>query len=190
MMNFLKRKNMPERDTFVSWGLKIGTAAILCGLSLVVYWLFLDRETPVTVHYGEVTRFEHQADDSWVMLVKWHGERHRQCWGNSKRWISGDFVLPLPDIPYPPDRPHQELGAFTWEVPIHIPPYYVSTGHVTGNYSIRIFYACNPIQQYVFPIVVEPEPIQFVIPTDMPMKRVQTGELRTVRPKGPVENPP
>lgn len=189
MRNFIKNKPRPTWDAFVSWGLRIGTVAILSGLSILAYWVFIDRMIPVTVHHGEVTGFEHQPDDSWIMLVKWHGVRHRQCWGLSKRWISGDFVLPLPDIPYPPDRPAQQLGPFTWEVPIHIPPYYVSTGHAQGQYSIRIFYACNPMQRLIFPIVVEPDPIKFVIPTDMPMKRVQTGEIKTIRPTERKEPP-
>lgn len=186
MIKFSSRTStLPSRDTFVKWGMRICTAVILAGLAVVFYWMAIDREIPVTVDYGEVIRFEHQSDDSWVMIVKWHGVRHRQCWGNSKRWISGDLFLPLPDIPYPPERPQQELGKFTWEVPIHIPPYYVSTGHVSGKYAIRIFYACNPIQEYLFPITVEPNPIPFVIPTDMPMKRLQMGDLGAAPPKGP-----
>jgi hypothetical protein len=159
-------------DSVVKWGLIACTSTILSGLMLCVYWLLIDRSAPVTVHYGEVVRFEHQANDSWVMIIRWHGDRHRKCWGNSKRWISGDFVLPLPDIPYPPDRPDQEIGRFTWEVPIEIPSYYVSTGHTTGQYSIRIAYACNPLQEYLFPVIVTPKPVEFEIPTDMPMKKV------------------
>jgi hypothetical protein len=184
MRIFLKNERRLAWDTVVSWGLSLFAGVIMAGLALVGYWVFLDRASPVTVHGGEVIRFDHQADDSWVMIVRWSGERHRQCWGNSKRWISGDFVLPLPDIPYPPDRPEQQLGEFSWEVPVHIPPYYVSTGHIRGQYSIRILYACNPIQEYIFPISVEPDPIEFTIPVDMPRRQLQTGELRVVRPKG------
>lgn len=173
---------VPARDSFIKWGLFACTGVILGGLMLCLYWIILDRAEPVTVKYGEVVRFEHQANDSWIIIIRWHGERHRKCWGNSKRWVAGDFVLPLPDIPYPPDRPHQELGPFTWEVPIEIPSYYVSTGHKTGQYSIRIDYACNPMQEYLFPIVVTPEPIQFEIPIDMPMKQVRTGQAETYHP--------
>jgi hypothetical protein len=183
MIDLSKISQKPSWDTIVSRGLTVFAGIILCGLLLVAYWIFLDRTAPVTVKGGEVLRFEHQADDSWVMIIRWYGDRHRKCWGNSKRWISGDFVLPLPDIPYPPDRPDQELGPFSWEVPVHIPPYYVSTGHVQGQYSIRILYACNPIQEYIFPIPVEPDPIRFVIPTDMPRKEMQSGQLRSSRPK-------
>lgn len=169
-------------DTFVKWGLVSCTSAILAGMMLCLYWIVLDRRKPVTVTHGEVVGFEHQANDSWVMIIKWYGQRHRQCWGNSKRWISGDFVLPLPDIPYPPDRPDQEIGPFTWEVPIEIPPYYVSTGHITGQYSIRISYACNPMQEYLFPIIVTPDPIKFTIPTDMPRKTISFDEAQNFRP--------
>lgn len=190
-MRYLPRiADMVERDTFVSWGLKICTATILCGLAVVFYWMVIDRSAPVTVKFGEVTGFEHQPDDSWVMLVKWHGERHRTCWGTSKRWISGDFVLPLPDIPYPPEWSERELGPFTWEVPIQIPSYYVSTGHTEGKYSIRIFYSCNPLQQVFLPIVVEPEPVHFSIPKDMPMKRVDAEQSTSIRPEGLKERRP
>ncbi len=182
-MKFFNSADTPRRDLLVEWGMKICTAAILGGLSLVSYWMFIDRSDPVTVHYGEVLNFERQADDSWIIIIKWHGERHRQCWGNSKRWISGGFVLPLPDIPYPPDRPEQKLGEFEWEVPVMIPSYYVSTGHHTGQYAIRIFYSCNPIQDYVFPIVIEPPPIPFSLPLDMPRKQLQTGDLRSFKPE-------
>lgn len=183
MNSLISRVKMPTRDDFIKWGMMFCTGVILFGLLLCLYWLLVDRSVPVTVHRGEVIRFEHQTDDSWIMIIKWHGDRHRQCWGNSKRWISGDFVLPLPDIPYPPDRPDQELGPFTWEVPIVIPPYYVSTGHITGNYAIRIMYACNPIQEYLFPIIIEPPPIPFSIPIDMPRK----PPLSRPQPKAPVQ---
>lgn len=169
-------------DNFVKWGLIACTSVILAGIMLCLYWVLLDRGKPVTVTHGEVVGFEHQSNDSWVMIIKWYGERHRQCWGNSKRWISGDFVLPLPDIPYPPDRPDQEIGPFTWEVPIEIPAYYVSTGHTTGQYSIRISYACNPMQEYLFPIVIIPEPVKFTIPVDMPRKKISFDEAQTSTP--------
>jgi hypothetical protein len=185
-LGFNVRNLRPNWDGLVRWGLTLFTAIILSGLMLCVYWVLIDRSAPVTVHYGEVVRFEHQANDSWVMIIRWHGERHRQCWGNSNRWISGDFVLPLPDIPYPPDRPDQQIGPFTWEVPIEIPSYYVSTGHTTGQYAIRIEYSCNPLQEYLFPIIVTPNPVKFVIPTDMPMKKVNlnSGRVEDFVPKG------
>lgn len=155
-----------QRDFFVKWAMRFLSSLVLGFILLVFYWIFLDREEPVVVHGGEVVKYEKQSDRSWIVFVKWKGERFRVCTGNSKRWIANTALLPLEDIPYPPDEERRPLGPYQWEVPLHIPAYFASTGHVTGTYRIRILYACNPIQEYMFPIVVDPPPVPFQIPED------------------------
>jgi hypothetical protein len=164
-----------SRDAFVVWGLRILSFIIMAIMVLVFYWLVIDRSPPTTVFRGEVLRYEPQPDGGWILIIKWHGERHRLCWGNSKRWIADNnplsigLVLPLEDIAYPPDLHVGQLGHYEWEVPIHIPPYFASTGHTKGAYKIRILYSCNPLQQYMFPIVVEPPPVPFELPNGGPV---------------------
>lgn len=154
------------RDTFVKWSLRGLSAFIIAVVALVLYWLVIDRTPPAIIHGGQVTRYERQDDGSWIMFVKWTGERFRLCWGNSKRWLSDTTILPLVDIPYPPDIAARPLGPLEWEVPIAVPAFFANTGHSRGTYRIRIFYACNPLQEYLFPIVVEPPPVPFEIPTE------------------------
>jgi hypothetical protein len=160
--------NRTAKDSVVAWTMSSLMLVILLILGLCFYWLVIDRAPPVDVHGGEVLRYERQRDDSWIIIVRWNGNRHRNCFGNSKRWISANgFWLPLMDIPYPPPSEGDvDIGEFSWEVPVLVPSYYVSTGHDHGNYSIRILYSCNPLQEYLFPIIVEPKPISFRIPIE------------------------
>jgi hypothetical protein len=161
-----------NRDAIVVWGVRILSFIIMAILALVFYWLVIDRSPPATIIGGEVLRYEQQPDGAWLLIIKWRGERHRSCWGNSKRWIADNnplsvgLVLPLEDIAYPPDSNIHDrpLGPYEWEVPIHIPSYFATTGHTKGAYKIRILYSCNPLQQYIFPIVVEPPPVPFELP--------------------------
>jgi hypothetical protein len=162
------------RDAAVVWGFRI-TSAIIVGIFLLSsYWLVLDRSVPTKILYGEVIRYEPQADGAWLIIIRWHGERKRSCWGNSKRWITDNnpasigLVLPLEDIAYPPDSDRPRDGKYEWEVPIHVPAYFATTGHIRGAYKIRILYACNPLQEYFFPIVVDPPPVSFELPVGEP----------------------
>lgn len=159
-----------HRDTFILWGMRISSAIILAIFALGFYWLVLDRSQPVFVERGEVDKYERQEDGSWIVFVRWYGVRERACWGNSKRWLTGDavlpLVLPLQDIAYPPDIQDRPLGPYQWEVPLHIPAYFTRLGQTSGSYRIRILYSCNPLQEYLYPIVVEPPPVRFQLPLD------------------------
>jgi hypothetical protein len=155
-----------HRDTFIVWGMRIVSFILVLVFALIFYWLVIDRSKPVVVDHGEVARYEQMPDGSWVVFVKWFGERKRLCWGTSKRWLTGSALLPLEDIPYPPDHETKPIGPYEWEVPLHIPAYFARTGHIKGAYRIRIFYACNPLQEYLYPIVVEPPPVPFELPVD------------------------
>jgi hypothetical protein len=153
-----------SRDCMVKWGLRILSSFVLGMILLAFYWVVLDRSPPSTIQGGEVMSYQERPDGSWILFVRWRGERHRVCNGYSKRWLSAGAYLPLQDIAYPPDSQSTELGPYEWEVPVEIPAYFASTGHVRGAYSIRILYSCNPLQEYLFPIPVEPPPVPFEIP--------------------------
>lgn len=165
-MNFIHTPHhMPKRDAFIKWGMTLSTAVILAGLSICVYWTVLDRQVPIDVLRGEVTLYQKQPDESWVFVVRWHGILRRRCGGISNRWIIDGFRLPLPDIPYPAEMEPIELDKeFFWEVPVHIPSYFVSTGHVSGKYRARFMYSCNPLQERIFPISYVPPAVKFEIP--------------------------
>lgn len=154
----------PKRDSCVKWGLRISSAAIISGLLFCAYWLVVDRSVPITVAGGEVKEYERQPDNSWILIIRWRGELHRRCGGVSKRWLIDGFRLPLDDFPYPGEMESQPLGDFTWEEPVHIPAYFVSTGHLSGTYRVKFFYACNRLQEVAFPIADEPPAIPFTIP--------------------------
>jgi hypothetical protein len=147
------------------------STAIMAMVLLCFYWIVIDRAVPVVVHGGQVLKYEKQPDGSWIVFVKWTGEQFRLCDGNSKRWLADTAILPLADIPYPPNESERPLGPYQWEVPLHIPSYFASTGHVRGTYRIQILYACNPLQQYVFPIVVNPPPVPFELPIEQLYQR-------------------
>lgn len=155
-----------KRDSCIKWGFRLSSTAILISLSFCFYWLGVDRSLPITVTNGEVIKYEHQPDNSWIMIVRWRGQLNRRCGGISKRWLIDGFRLPLIDFPYPPEMESQQLGDFSWEVPIHVPAYYVSTGHTKGTYRARFMYSCNKLQEIVFPIIDEPMGVPFVIPVD------------------------
>jgi hypothetical protein len=152
------------RDEFLKWGIRIVSTLIFFMVMLCVYWLVIDRFEPIQVERGEVVRYDEQQDGSWVMFVKWYGQRNRRCWGTSKRWLAGETLLPLEDIPYPPENQNTPFGPYQWEVPVYIPQYFVRTGHIKGEYRIRIFFACNPLQEHIFPIAIEPPPVAFELP--------------------------
>ena len=178
MINHLGQTVAAEtRDSIVKWAMTVLAFIILGGIGLCFYWLVIDRAPPVTVSGGEIISYEQQPDKTWIITVRWHGDRHRKCYGNSKRWLANGYWLPLADIPYPPPSAEMETGRFTWEVPILVPAYYVSTGHITGKYAIRILYACNPLQEYLFPITVEPPAIPFLIPIDKPIRPLDPAPM-------------
>jgi len=171
MMDFIHSPHhMPKRDAFVKWGMTLSTASILAGLSVCIYWTVLDRRVPIDVLRGEVTLYQKQSDDSWVFVVRWYGILKRRCGGISNRWIVDGFRLPLADIPYPAETEPIELDKeFHWEVPVHVPSYYVSTGHISGRYRARFLYSCNPLQERIFPISYVPPAVEFTLPVkDMP----------------------
>lgn len=159
-----------NRDSAFIWGMRAVSLVLLGSFALIFYWLVLDRSIPTNVLGGEVVRYERQSDGAWIVIVRWHGERKRSCWGNSKRWITDSnqgsigLVLPLEDIAYPPDYDLPPSKSYVWEVPIHVPAYFESAGHTKGAYRIRILYSCNPLQEYLFPIVVEPPSVHFNLP--------------------------
>jgi hypothetical protein len=155
-----------NRENLIRWGFNVTSLIIVGILGLVFYWLVIDRDAPVIIHDGKAINYERQPDGSWIFFVKRTGERKRSCSGLSKRWIANTALLPLEDIPYPPDAEDRPLGPYEWEVPVQVPAYYASTGHVKGTYRIRILYACNPLQEYFFPIVVEPPPVPFELPLE------------------------
>ena len=167
-----------NRPNFVSWIVYGTSFIILAFVALVFYWLVIDRSPPTNVKGGEVIYYERQPNGSWLIIIRWHGERIRSCWGNSKRWITDrtphslGLVMPLDDIAYPPDYPaNQKVGLavpFEWEVPVMVPAYFATSGHIRGAYKIRILYACNPLQEYLFPIVVEPPAVPFELPEKAP----------------------
>jgi DsbC/DsbD-like thiol-disulfide interchange protein len=111
-----------------------------------------------------VIKYEHQPDNTWIFIVKWRGQLNRRCGGVSKRWLIDGFRLPLMDFPYPAELETQPLGDFSWEVPVHVPAYFVSTGHINGTYRARFMYSCNKLQEIVFPIIDEPTSVPFSIP--------------------------
>jgi hypothetical protein len=155
----------PRRDCFVKWALRFLTTVILTGLGVCVYWVLLDRKVPVEIQKGEVILYQEQSDHSWVFIVKWTGILHRRCGGISNRWIVDGFRLPLVDIPYPAEAEPTQIGeVFSWEVPVHVPAYFVSTGHVSGQYRARFLHACNPLQERIFPIISTPPTVPFALP--------------------------
>jgi hypothetical protein len=162
------------RDCVVKWGLRISSAIILAGVLSCVYWLALDRALPLIVYGGHVIRYDRLSDHSWVMVVRWRGELRRRCGGVSKRWLVNGFRLPLDDFPYPAEPESQPLGAFQWEVPVHVPAYFVTTGHSKGIYRVQLFHACNRLQELVFPIADELPDVAFDIPRQEPVLSSQT----------------
>ena len=157
-----------KRDVVVKWGLRLSSAIILGCLAVVIYMLAIDRATPLVVHSGEVIEYDKQPDNSWIFVVRWHGEMKRKCGGVSKRWLVDGFRMPIPDFPYMAVEEAQPLGPFTWEVPVPVPSYFVTTGHQQGTYRAQFLHHCNALQELIFPIVVEPPPIPFVIPEETP----------------------
>lgn len=157
------------------WGVALFSLIIFAIIGLAFYWLVIDREPPVTITRGEVVGHERQSNGNHIIFVKWHGERHRACYGNSKRWLTGNIVVPMPDIPYPPDPRTVELGPIVWEVPIEVPGYFISTGHRKLAYQIRIDYACNPMQELLFPIRVSPPPVPFELMPDGSLQASNDG---------------
>lgn len=159
----------PKRDGVIKWGMTLATATILAGVVICLYWLALDRRIPIEVKKGEVVLYQQQQDYSWVFIVRWTGTLKRRCGGISKRWIVDGFRLPLVDVPYPAEAEPNRIGEdFSWEVPIHVPAYFVSTGHTSGLYRAIFFYACNPMQERIFPIVQEAPTVRFELPLDNP----------------------
>lgn len=156
-------------ETFVSWGFKLGSLVMVAVLLLCFYWLVIDRSPAVVVDQGRAVAYEQQPDGSFLTWVHWKGTRYRSCSGTSKRWLVGEsgIILPLAEIPYPPDPKDRPIGPYEWEVPIHIPAYYISSGHTKGEYRIRILYACNPLQEIMWPIVEEPDPVPFELPISL-----------------------
>lgn len=154
------------RENRFRWGVSILSSVIMLITGLAVYWLVIDRSPPVTVTHGEVVGYERQPTGNYIVFIKWHGERHRNCYGNSKRWLTDSIVIPLPDIPYPPDLQDAPAGPVEWEVAIDVPSYFVTTGHMKLSYRIRIDYVCNPLQEFMFPIQVSPPPVPFEISND------------------------
>lgn len=170
MRNFMRNYGPHLKwETFISCGLKITSLIIFLGLMLCFYWLVLDREPAVVVESGRAVAYERQADGSYLTWVHWKGTRYRQCTGTSKRWLVGEngIILPLEEIPYPPEVRTRPLGPYEWEVPIRVPQYYITSGHTSGEYRIRILYACNPLQEIVWPIVEEPDPVPFELPISL-----------------------
>ena len=158
---------MPKRDCLVKWGLTITTSIIMVSVGLCLYWVVIDRKLPIEVHRGEVILYQKQIDDSWVFVVRWTGTLRRRCGGISNRWIVDGFRLPLTDIPYPEEPEPAELDReFSWEVPVHVPSYFVSTGHDSGQYRARFLYACNPLQERIFPISDIPPSVSFKLPIE------------------------
>jgi hypothetical protein len=157
------------RDCLVKWGLRICSAIILGGVLACVYWLALDRSLPLAVHGGEVIRYNRMPDHSWVMVVRWRGELRRRCGGLSRRWLVDGFRLPLDDFPFPAEPETQPLGPFQWEVPVHVPAYFVATGHNSGIYRVQFFHACNALQELIFPIYNDPPDVPFTIPHEEPV---------------------
>jgi hypothetical protein len=158
---------MPKRDSLVKWGLTVTTSIIMVSMGLCLYWVVVDRKLPIEVHRGEVILYQKQMDDSWVFVVRWTGTLRRRCGGISNRWIVDGFRLPLTDIPYPAEpEPAQLNKVFTWEVPVHVPAYFVSTGHDSGQYRARFLYACNPLQERIFPIADTPPAVSFKLPIE------------------------
>lgn len=157
----------PKRDLVVKWGLYILTSIILASLSVCLYWVVIDRKLPLDVLHGEVVLYQKQSDESWVFVVRWQGILKRRCGGISNRWIVDGFRIPLADIPYPAEAEPNELGKeFTWEVPVHVPAYFVSTGHRSGQYRARFLHHCNPLQERIFPIVDNPPSVPFDLPLE------------------------
>lgn len=157
------------------FGVLLFSLIILGVICLGFYWLVIDREPPVDIVRGEVVGHERQPNGNHVLFVKWYGERHRACYGNSKRWLTGNIVVPLPDIPYPPEPGAMQLGPIIWEVPIEVPGYFISTGHRKLAYQIRIDYACNPLQELMFPISVAPPPVPFELMPDGSLRASNDG---------------
>ncbi len=153
-----------NRDAFVKWGMRICTVVILSVMALFFYWIVIDRSPPITIHSGKVVTYQEQSDGSWIIFVRWHATRHRICTGNSKRWLDAGALLPLSDIPYPPEASHLKVGEHQWEVAITLPAYFAKTDHTMGFYKIEIEYACNPAQEHGFPIIVVPDPVPFELP--------------------------
>jgi hypothetical protein len=143
------------------FGFTLGSLVLLSA-----YWILIDRQPPIDIRKGEVVRYTQKANGDWLLLVKWTAFRHRTCPGISRRWISGEVWLPLPDIMYPPQLQKTGPGEFVWEVVAEIPEYIRDLGGDEGQYTIDIKFACNPLQQYVFPITVTPGPVDYKIPSD------------------------
>jgi hypothetical protein len=171
-----------DTERWFRWGVPPLTLAIFSTLALAAYWLVIDRYPPITVDRGEIAGSERQPDGSLVVFVRWHGTRHRFCPGVSKRWLADGALLPLPDIPYPPEDADAETGRAQWEVAVQVPAYFLTTGHVDLAYRIRIDYSCNPLQEIAFPIRVAPPPVPFRVEQD---GRVVPGKNPGLTPPAP-----
>ena len=148
------------------WATRAAAVFVIGFTLLAAYWVLIDRQPPIEMTRGEILRYDEQPNGNWLLLVKWSAHRVRVCPGISRRWITGEAWLPLPDIMYPPEVQDAKLGDFSWEVVAEIPAYFAAIGVTEGQYRIEIRFACNPLQQYIFPILVVPEPIVFDLPID------------------------
>lgn len=157
-------------ERWFGWGVSLLSLAIVVPVLLCTYWLVFDRAPPITVSRGELAGYQKQPDGSYVVFVRWFGERHRDCPGVSRRWLADGALVPLPDIPYPPETHGPEAGPVQWEVPVEVPGYFVTTGHLKLAYRIRIDYACNPMQEIAWPIRVSPPPVPFELQPDGTIK--------------------
>ena len=161
--------HMPRRDCFIKWGMTATTAVILVCLTICLYWVAIDREKPIEGLKGDVVLSQQQIDLSWVVVVRWTATLKRRCPGVSKRWIYGYFRIPLTDIPFPAEEKSNEIGSeITWQVPVHVPSYFSSTGVSSGDYRAVFLYACNPMQERIFPITYEAPIIKLDLPVSDP----------------------
>lgn len=148
-----------------TWGVSITSAIIGIASIWIFYAAVLDRSPPISDLRGRVSEVFPRPDGSHLMIVEWSGVRQRYCEGVSHRWLVDGIVLPLPDLPTPPQINEKIGDRIKYNIAVEVPAMF----HRIGNYTIRTQHQCNLLQRQ-FPnalsIQIAPDPVPFNLDPD------------------------